>query len=343
MIKLKLFPSTKKEWIRSAIVWGSAFFTFLAIGYYMMVMPGTSYQGVLPSLSTEEQTLKLALDAHIFKLAEEIGARELEFSYEKLQQAEQYITEHFKSLGYEVKRQEFQVDKKTVANLEIEILGKTHPEEIFVIGAHYDSIPDTPGANDNGSGTAAVLELARLFVNKKTDHTVRLVAFVNEEPPYFQTPQMGSWVYAQDCKQKKEKIIGMISLETMGFYSQEKNTQNHPFPFSLYYPTTGNFIAFVGNISSRSLVHKTIRSFRSHTQFPSEGVAAPEAISGIGWSDHWSFWKAGYPAIMLTDTAPFRYKHYHMKDDLPSKIDTGALARIVLGVYRVIQEIDQKK
>ncbi len=131
----------------------------------------------------------------------------------------------------------------------------------------------------------------------------------------------------------------MLSLETIGYYSDESDSQHYPFPFSLIYPNTGNFIGFIGNISSRQLVRKSIRSFRSHTPFPSEGVAAPGWITGIDWSDHWSFWEEGYPAIMVTDTALFRYEHYHTMKDTPDRVNYDRTARVVMGLTRVITEL----
>jgi Zn-dependent M28 family amino/carboxypeptidase len=208
-----------------------------------------------------------------------------------------------------------------------------------VIGAHYDSVAGTAGANDNASGVAALLELGRLLKKTKPERTVRLVAFVNEEPPWFQTEEMGSLVYARRAKKRGERIVAMLALETIGCYSDLPKSQHYPAPFNMFYPDTGNFIAFVGNLRSRSLLRRAIGTFRATTPFPSEGVAAPESISGIGWSDHWSFWQEGYPALMVTDTAPFRYLHYHESEDTPEKLDYERMARVVTGLGRVAMEL----
>ena len=151
-----------------------------------------------------------------------------------------------------------------------------------------------------------MLALARAFRAHKPARTLRFAAFVNEEPPFFHTDEMGSLVYAKACRSRSEKVVAMLSLETMGCFSEAEGSQSYPLPFSLFYPSRGNFIAFVGNLESRSLVHRAIACFREHARFPSEGGAVPGFIQGVGWSDHWSFWKAGYPAIMITDTAPLR-------------------------------------
>jgi len=131
----------------------------------------------------------------------------------------------------------------------------------------------------------------------------------------------------------------MLSLETMGCFSEAEGSQSYPLPFSLFYPSRGNFIAFVGNLESRSLVHRAIACFREHARFPSEGGAVPGFIQGVGWSDHWSFWQAGYPAIMITDTAPFRYAHYHLATDTPDRIDFESLARITAGLEKVVEDL----
>ncbi len=197
----------------------------------------------------------------------------------------------------------------------------------------------SPGANDNASGVAAVLELARLLKAEHLSRTVRFVAFVNEEPPFFQTREMGSRIYSSLSRQRGEKIIAMFSLETIGFYTNQKGSQHYPFPFSLFYPDTADFIGFVGNVSSRQLVRLAIEIFRNSTSFPSEGIAAPSWITGIDWSDHWSFWEEGYPAIMITDTALFRYQYYHSPNDTPDKINYEHMARVVKGISQVLIEL----
>ncbi|HYS43694.1 MAG TPA: M28 family peptidase [Geobacteraceae bacterium] len=304
----------------------------------MMQMPGHSHKGPLPPLSRDQAALRDRLRGHVTMLAGEIGERNV-LHYRALQQAAQYVTSRLRGLGLTVREEPYLVEDKEVVNIEAELKGTVHPEEIVVIGAHYDSVSGTAGANDNGSGVAALLELARLLKETNPARTVRLVAFVNEEPPWFQTEAMGSLVYARRAKKRGDKIVAMLSLETIGCYSDLPKSQHYPAPFGLFYPDTGNFIAFVGNFRSRSLLRRAIGTFRATTPFPSEGVAAPEAISGIGWSDHWSFWQEGYPALMVTDTAPFRYLHYHEPEDTPEKLDYERMARVVDGLVRVATEL----
>jgi hypothetical protein len=150
---------------------------------------------------------------------------------------------------------------------------------------------------------------------------------------------MGSRIYASRLRQQHEDIVGMLSLETMGFYSEAPHSQEYPFPFSFLYPDSANFIGFVANLRSRHLMRLSLAAFRRTTRFPSEGTAAPGWITGIGWSDHWSFWREGYRAIMVTDTAFFRYEHYHTRQDTPEKIDYDRLARVTNGLAEVVREL----
>jgi Zn-dependent M28 family amino/carboxypeptidase len=234
---------------------------------------------------------------------------------------------------------EYEVAGQRAENLEVMTGDVNNPLGTVVVGAHYDSVGKAPGANDNASGVAAVLELARLFHGASTHRTIRFVLFVNEEPPYFQIDTMGSAVYAKQLRRDGIVVSAMISLETIGYYSDKSGSQKYPPILSLFYPNRGDFIGFVGNSESRELVRKAVNDFRESTQFPSEGIAAPADWPGIGWSDQWSFWQEGYPAIMVTDTAPFRYPYYHTPQDTQDKVDFERMARVVCGVRRVVEKL----
>ena len=331
----KLIFSRKAIW-RMAILVGIVALLCGGLGVWMFAMPGKSYHGPLVLQGSD---LSRELERHVRYLSEQVGRRGV-FKPEAYQKAEEYIEQQLKDWGYAPQRQMYEVEKVPCANIEVELPGKSKPEQILVIGAHYDTVEYTPGANDNGSGVAGMLALAhRLKKMPLMACTVRLVAFANEEPPYFQTPQMGSYVYAQRCRSKGEKIIGMLSLETIGYYNDEEGTQRYPPPFNRIYPATGNFIAFVGNFSSRRWVRRVIGSFRQHCQMPSEGGSIPEYVTGVGWSDQWSFWQMGYPALMVTDTAPFRYRAYHTRQDRAENLDYWRMARVVECLLEVVIDL----
>lgn len=309
-----------------------------AAGGSMVVMPGKSFKGPLPPPSSRETELRQRLQSHVMRLAGEIGDRSIQ-NHRGLNEAAGYLEARLKEAGLSVRRHSYQVSGKEAVNVEGELRGSSHPGEIVVIGAHYDSVAGTVGANDNASGVAALLELARAFGGRRPARTLRFVGFTNEEPPWFLGETMGSLVYARQAKERGEKIVAMISLETIGYYSDERKSQQYPAPLGAFYPDTGNFIGFVSDWSSRELLRTAIGTFRKSAKFPSEGVAAPSGIPGIGWSDHWSFWQVGYPAIMVTDTAPFRYPHYHQTSDTPDKLDYDRMSRVVSGLEKVVAEL----
>jgi Zn-dependent M28 family amino/carboxypeptidase len=339
---MELIPHGSTGWQRLSVRW-LMIFGFLATGLmYNIKMPGNSYTGPLQPLDKQQIELRDRLKTHTTVLAGDIGERNV-WHYAELEAAAAYIYRGFKASGYLPEIQAYLSAGKTVKNLIAETTGATLPGEIIVVGAHYDSVTGSPGANDNASGVAAVLELARLFKDTRLRRTVRFAAFVNEEPPFYYTEQMGSRVYADRAHERGEDIVAMLALETIGYYSDEPASQQYPFPFRFFYPDTGNFIGFVSNLSSRSLVHRSLSAFRRHTPFPAEGVSAPGWITGINWSDHWSFWRVGYPAIMITDTALFRYAHYHSPTDTPDKLNYSHIARVVEGLSHVVRTLANER
>jgi Zn-dependent M28 family amino/carboxypeptidase len=303
----------------------------------MIRMPSDSFRGVFPPLTDEQRKLEQELHAYVHYLSGTIGERNL-FRYEQLVAAAAYIGTTLAGFGYKVRRHRYHVSSQTCENLEAEVQGKDKPGDILLVGAHYDSVQGSPGANDNATGVAAMLALARAFATTQPSRTVRFVAFTNEEPPLFQSRHMGSRIYAQRSRERGEKIVLMLSLETIGYYTDEPGSQAYPFPFSFFYPSTADFIAFVSNVENAPWVKRLLTAFRRHTQFPSEGGALWEWIPGVAWSDHWSFWKEGYPAVMITDTAPNRYPYYHTSADTPDKVDFSRMARVVSGLQQVIAE-----
>jgi len=216
-------------------------------------------------------------------------------------------------------------------------------QQVVVVGAHYDSVRGTPGADDNGSGVAATIEIARLVKARvggawpASAPAVKFVLFANEEMPFFGSPHMGSLVYAMKLKELGLRVAAMYSLETLGYYQDTPGSQRYPWPFSLAYPDRGDFLAFVGDLRSRRLVRNSIAAFREVASFPSEGIAAPRAVPGVQWSDHWAFWEQGWPAIMITDTAPYRNPNYHTARDTPDTLDYDRLTRVVHGLSEMVR------
>lgn len=303
---------------------------------WMLVMPGKSYRGPLPPMDDQQRTLAKLLERDVGLFAGEIGERNMKRSG-TLERAWSRLQSEFEEANYPAKSMAYVVDGRNVANVEATREGTSR--EIVVVGAHYDSAIGAPGADDNASGVAVLLALARAFELAPARKTIRFVAFVNEEPPHFWNPGMGSLHYAKACKDRGDDIVAMLSLESLGYYRDEPGSQKYPPFISWFFPDRGDFVAFVGNLSSRSLLRSAIGSFRQTAQFPSEGASLPSFVSGVGWSDHWSFWEVGYPAIMVTDTAPFRNPNYHTANDKPETLDYDRLARVTAGLITVVGQL----
>ncbi len=286
---------------------------------------------VLGTMSLARQISASRLRAHVERLAGEIGERNV-FRPEALRAAADYIQEEWRGQGYQVIPHWYTVSGGQWANLEINRLGSTRPNEILLVGAHYDSVRGSPGANDNGSGVAAMLELSRLFAELTPAVTVRFVAFVNEEPPFFFRRKHGSEAYAKMARARGDAIRAMVSLETIGYYRDEPGSQHYPPLFQLFYPRQGNFITFVSDFRSRALMRRAVQAFRLHSDFPLEHIATTRFVPGVAWSDHWSFWRQGYRAIMVTDTAFYRYPYYHTRKDTPEKLMYPAFTRVTAGL-----------
>ncbi len=260
----------------------------------------------------------------------------------ELEAAARYIEGQLALFGHVPKAQRYRVDGVDVRNIEVVLEpGEGHAApQTYVIGAHYDAPDDSPGANDNGTGVAALLELAREVAGQQPKGVrLRLVFFVNEEQPYGKTEQMGSWRYADALRQSGERVAGMIALETLGYFSDEPGSQRFPKPFGAIYPDRGNFVAFVALPGARAFLRRAIGAFRIANAMPSIGGVVPGFVSGADLSDHWAFHVSGFPALMITDTAPFRNPHYHEPTDLPETVDYESLARVTCGVVAMTRSL----
>jgi Zn-dependent M28 family amino/carboxypeptidase len=275
------------------------------------------------------------LRAHVRTLAGTIGERNL-FRPRALADSAEFVTCEFRAQGYGVTPHAYEIGGIRCANLEAVRPGRSGAEDVIVVGAHYDSVLGSPGANDNASGVATLLEISRFLADVEPATTVRFVAFVNEEPPFFSTDGMGSRRYAEAARIRGDSIRVMLALETIGYYSTEAGSQHYPPLLARFYPRRGDFLAFVGNVRSRRILRRVVTAFRAHSDFPVEYLAALGIIPGVTWSDHASFWRHGYRALMVTDTAPYRYPHYHDPEDTPEKLSYDALARVADGLRKSV-------
>ena len=271
-------------------------------------------------------------------LAREIGVRTYR-DLDRLERTVQYVSGEFAAAGLAVSTQSFTYDGKTYRNVIAELKGSRSPEKVLVIGAHYDTVRTTPGADDNASGVAGLLGLARLLANRPPGSTVRFVAFALEEPPVYRSQNMGSYHYAKSLKETEAEVEGMICLEMIGYFSDREGSQHYPVPFmNRAFPKTGSFIAMVGNRRSKPFTDRVAASFRGATDLPLVTLNAPAIVVGIDFSDHWSFGKFGYPAFMVTDTAFYRNPNYHAPSDLPDTLDYISMAKVVEGLAGAVEE-----
>lgn len=291
----------------------------------------------LPDMKPEDKNAVGLLRAHVYRLSHEIGDRNL-FQDGKLDEAAGYIVAQLESYGYRPESQEYTVSGRSVGNIIARKEGLKKPEEVIVVGAHYDTCFN-PGADDNASAVAGLLELARTLAGEETDRTIKFIAFVNEEPPFFKSENMGSSVYAKKARGRGEDIKAALILEMIGYYSDKPNSQKYPPLFGPFYPNRGDFVCVVGSCRHRRLVRKVSAIFKKNSAFPVETVVAPSFVPGVDFSDHWSFWREGYPAVMVTDTAFYRYAHYHQPTDTYEKLDYESMAAVVEGLRGVVAEL----
>jgi len=325
---------------RAFLIVLAALVIFLGFSYWYTMMCEGKWNGVPleAGMESDLDTIENVLRADISFLSETLGPRH-PAQYASLAAAAEWIGERWESQGYEVKRQAFLVDGKECANIEIEIPGWRQPSEIVIVGAQYDTWPECPGANNNGSGVAVLLMLGELLRGYRPDRTLRLVAFTTQQHPYDNTEFMGSLRYARRSKERGEDIRVMLSMDAIGIHKNDPGSQKLPFPFSLFYPDRGNFLAFIADLGTRPYVVEATRGFKKGSSFPIEAGSVPGWVKGASWSDHASFWRYGYAGIQVTDTGAFRSASHGKSDDTMEKINFGALARIAVGMYGAILEL----
>jgi len=280
-----------------------------------------------------KEMLQSNLREHVEYLSVRIGERNI-WKANSLEQAAAYIEARLRQYGYTVSRQSYTCYGKHCSNLVAETDGTGSR---IVVGAHYDSVPGSPGADDNASAVSGLLELARLLKESPPRKKITLVAFANEEPPFYGSTNMGSMVYAASLKAKNTPVDFMVALEMIGYFSKER-IQRYPLPgMSLFYPKTADFIGVAGNFRSWGTVSQLKKGIRKHSRIDVQTMVGPESIGGINLSDNLSFWHHGYRAVMVTDTAFFRSPHYHLETDTPDTLDFDSMAEVILGLFHTLR------
>lgn len=275
------------------------------------------------------------LEAHVFTLSHSFYPRNYE-NIENLEKSASYIQNHFAQAGAEVEIQEFMVDGNTYKNV-IGIFGKGKPHK-FIVGAHYDSCGQTPGADDNASGIAGLIELAYLIGKQELPGEIELVAYSLEEPPFFRTNQMGSYEHARKSQNDINKIKGVIVLEMIGLFSEENGSQYYPTSFlKLFYPTKGNFIAVIGALNQREFTKKVKIGMKGTTDLPIYSLNGPKTLQGIDYSDHRNYWPFGINAVMICDTAFYRNANYHELTDTFESLDYKKMSKVVIAVFESLR------
>ncbi len=293
----------------------------------------------LSALTEREAELVSELEQEVRQLAGEIGERNTTEGW-NLASTTDALAEKLEHAGYEVERQGFvHADDAVVQNLVVTVRGGVRGDQIVVVGAHYDSALKCPGADDNASGVAALLALARRFVSKRPSRTLRFVAFATQEEPHWRNAEMGSTVYAKRLAAAGEKVVAMLSLESVGYYSDEPGSQRSADGCPDCFGPIADYAAVLGNEASGKLVDDMVRALATHSSLPVRGGVLPGDHSVLAAADHWAFWQVGYPAVVVTDTGPLRYAHHHQQTDTPERLDYERMARLVAGLELAVSEL----
>lgn len=289
---------------------------------------------VKQDLSISNPVSQINLEKHVKTLSVDYAPRNI-YNLDNLNKTGLYITKELSKYSKNVEIQPFKVYNDNFYNV-IAKFGNIESNNIIIVGAHYDGYSELPGADDNASGVAGILELARLLKDIETDKQIQIIAYSTEEPPYFGGAKMGSYIHANSIKNKNIEL--MISLEMIGYFSDEENSQTYPLDLLGYiYPTTGNFIAVVEKYQDNNAVF--FKSFiNKYTDLDAYSINAPMAMHGIDYSDHSNYWKHNYEAIMITDTSFFRNFNYHTKEDTYEKLNYEKMSKVVFGTYLALLE-----
>ncbi len=338
----------KEKWLKIAVFISSLAALFLLISiifvFWLSLMPKTVSADLDEPLTETQQLIAEEIKRDVEQLAVTIGERNMH-TPGSMNSAAAFLEERFSSMGYRIKKHQYTLRRgiysgRTAVNIVAEIPGSELKGEIIVIGAHYDTMPGSPGANDNASGVAVLLAAANQMANSEPERTIRFIAFANEEPPFFQTSDMGSYAYARRSSELEENIVAMIALDGLGYYDDSDGSQSYPLPgLGFAYSDRADFIGLVTRLSDLGLLRKMSGVFKDEKLIPSESAALPGFLPGVNWSDHWSFWQYDYNAMLITDTLPFRDPAYHSSDDTPDRLDYDNMTRLTTVLVYAIEKL----
>ena len=341
----------KEKWLKIALFFSSLAVLLLLIsiilGFWLSFMPQSVSADSDEPLTETQQLIAEQIKRDVDHLAGTIGERNMH-TPGTMDSAAAFLDERFASMGYDVEKQQYTLRRgvysgRTAVNLVVEIPGSELKDEIVVIGAHYDTVPGSPGANDNASGVAVLLAAAREMAESEPHRTIRFVAFANEEPPFFQTSDMGSYANARRSSEMGENIVAMIALDGLGYYDDSDGSQSYPLPgLGFAYSDRADFIGLVTRLSDLSLLKEVSQAFKDKEMIPSESAALPGFLPGVNWSDHWSFWQYDFNAMLITDTLPFRDPAYHSAGDTPERLNYNKMSRLTTVLVHAIDKLSSE-
>lgn len=303
--------------------------------WYLTDVPGTKAIGGPAAPTSEEEDLRDALKDHVVHLSRDIGSRS-NSDPSRIASAAAYVEDALRRTGLEIRRETIEASGRSGLNLIAEQRGASRPSEIVLVGSHLDSPRNSPGADCNASGVAAAIELAKRLSSNSSERTLRFAFFTFSESPFAGTDGQGAYQHAKKCAEKQEQIVAAILLEGLGSFSDAAGSQSVPFPYTAAYPDKGDFVAFLSDIASRDLLRDVVGRFRASSRMPSEGCAIPGMYPGFSGTDAAAISRAGFPAVLVTDTGIERNPEYGRPSDTHDRLDYERMARATLGVETIV-------
>jgi Zn-dependent M28 family amino/carboxypeptidase len=308
--------------------------------FYFTKMPGDS-----PAMSTAPMTEEEKASADRMKdtcemLAHQIGQRSTA-KVGNLALARDYIEGKLAKVSLHAKEKPFTTRGFSGVNVEVEVEGSGTVADVLVLGAHYDTEPYSPGGGDNASGCAVLLEVAKGLAGKIHNRAIDIVFFDFGSERFAGTGDAGSHYWVQNARSDGKRIAAMLSFDSIGRFSEDAGSQGGPFPLSVCYPGKGNFLMFSGDLGTRDLVQDCVEAWRGTADFPCEGVTLPGFIPGLDSSDHYAFRQYGWPAIVVSDTGPYRSKEYGTPEDTADHLNYPVMAKVVSRLVKLVERLAQ--